>query len=308
MRFSVIGTGAIGGYYGGLLAHAGQEVHFLLRSDYDHVNAHGLSIQSDILGPIHVSNVNAYRNVSDMPKSDVVLICLKSTENKALLPELLPPLLHSSTVVIPIQNGLGVENDLVEMFPGLWVAGGIAQIAANKTGPGSLHHQDYGYLELGSYNIESPGRLNEIVAAFENTRIHVSAADDLAHLRWRKLVWNVTFNGLSVILDTTTDRILHVRSSRSLAKKIMLEVIAGANACNIDIPEHFADELLEFTEKMHPYAPSMKLDYDNGRPLEIHYIYENPVNTASAAGYYMSTVDVLAKQLTFLSQEKRDKL
>jgi 2-dehydropantoate 2-reductase len=305
MRFSVIGTGAIGGFYGGLLAHAGQEVHFLLRSDYEHVKNHGLFIQSDVLGPIQIDNVKAYRNVSEMPRSDVVLICLKSTENKSLLPALLPPLLHADTVVIPIQNGLGVEKDIAEMFPGISVAGGIAQIAANKTGPGSLHHQDYGYLELGSYNIEKPERLNEIVAAFEKTRIGISAADDLAHLRWRKLVWNITFNGLSVILNTTTDRVLHVPSARSLAKKIMLEVIAGANACNVDIPEHFADELLEFTEKMHPYAPSMKLDFDSGRPLEIHYIYENPVNTANSAGYYMSTVDVLAKQLTFLSEEKR---
>jgi 2-dehydropantoate 2-reductase len=305
MNFSVIGTGAIGGYYGGLLAHAGQEVHFLIKSDYDHVKAHGLFIQSDVLGAIHVDPVHAYRHVIEMPISDVVLICLKSTENKSLLPKLLPPLLHSGTVVIPIQNGLGIEKDIAAMFPGISVVGGIAQIAANKTGPGALHHQDYGYLELGSYNVADTTRLDKIVAAFENTAIQVSATDDLAQLRWRKLVWNVTFNGLSVILNTTTDRILKVPSARSLAKKIMLEVIAGAQACKVDIPELFADELLEFTGKMHPYAPSMKLDYDFGRPLEIHYIYENPVDTAKAAGYYMSTVDVLAKQLLFMAGENR---
>ncbi|WP_291102929.1 MULTISPECIES: 2-dehydropantoate 2-reductase N-terminal domain-containing protein [unclassified Dysgonomonas] len=115
LKYAVIGTGAIGGYYGGSLAHSGNEVHFLLHSDYDYVKKHGLKVDS-INGNFHLSDVPAYSNTKDMPACDVVLVALKSTNNN-LLEELLPPLLHQDTIVILIQNGLGLEADLQETFP-----------------------------------------------------------------------------------------------------------------------------------------------------------------------------------------------
>lgn len=92
MRYGIIGTGAIGGYYGAKLAHAGQEVHFLLHSDYEYVKQHGLQVDS-CDGSFHLDDVNAYGQTKDMPTCDVVLVGLKSVNNDKL-PALLPPLLH----------------------------------------------------------------------------------------------------------------------------------------------------------------------------------------------------------------------
>ena len=97
MKYAIIGTGAIGGYYGARLAQSGQEVHFLLHSDFDYVKEHGLQVDS-CDGSFHLDHVNAYRSTSDMPAVDVVLVCLK-TINNHLLDTLLPPLLGNNPVV-----------------------------------------------------------------------------------------------------------------------------------------------------------------------------------------------------------------
>lgn len=130
MRYGIIGTGAIGGYYGAKLAHAGFDVHFLLHSDYDFVAANGLAVDS-CDGSFALPEVHAYRSAADMPACDVVLVCLKSVNNH-LLPTLLPSLLHSRTLVVLIQNGIGLEADLQAAMPGVWLAAGLAFISATR--------------------------------------------------------------------------------------------------------------------------------------------------------------------------------
>lgn len=110
MNYTVIGTGAIGGYYGGRLMKAGRTVRFLLRSDYEYVKEHGLQIDS-CDGSFHLDGVEAYNDTRQMPKTDVVLVCLKSINNYKLR-EMLPPILKEDTLVVLIQNGIGVEEDL----------------------------------------------------------------------------------------------------------------------------------------------------------------------------------------------------
>jgi len=139
MRYGIIGTGAIGGYYGAKLAHAGQEVHFLLHSDYEYVRQHGLQVDS-CDGSFHLSDVNAYQQTQDMPPCDVVLVGLK-TINNGKLQSLLPPLLHDHTLVVLIQNGIGVEEDVQAMFPDVQLAAGLAFICSAKTEPGVVNHQ-----------------------------------------------------------------------------------------------------------------------------------------------------------------------
>lgn len=153
MTYGVIGTGAIGGYYGARLAQSGQEVHFLLHSDYEYVCQNGLRVVSP-QGDFHLKHPNVYNTTSQMPKCDVVLVCLK-TNNNHLLRELLPPLLHERTLVLLIQNGIGVEADVQEMFPGTWLAAGLAFICSAKSEPGLVNHQFYGSLNIGNYSCPS---------------------------------------------------------------------------------------------------------------------------------------------------------
>ena len=150
MRYGVIGTGAIGGYYGARLAYSGQEVHFLLHRDYDYVKENGFQVDS-CDGSFHLDKPMVYQTTADMPQCDVVLVCLKSVNNH-LLPQLLPPLLHSDTLVALIQNGIGLEPDVQEMFPDVQLAAGLAFICSAKSEPGRVDRQCYGQINLGNYS------------------------------------------------------------------------------------------------------------------------------------------------------------
>ncbi len=140
----------------------------------------------------------------------------------------------------------------------------------------------------------------------EAAGIEMVLAPDLESARWKKLVWNIPYNGSTVVLDTSTKNLMENESSLSLMRDLMQEVADGANACRIKFPieTSFIDEMLEMTKIMAPYSPSMKLDYDNHRPLEIEYIYTRPIQIAKAAGYEMKKVSMLEKQLMFLSFER----
>ncbi len=305
IRYGVIGTGALGGFYGGMLAKAGQEVHFLFRSDFEHVRKHGLQVDS-VNGDFHLAEVNAYHNPPEMPLCDVVLVCMKTTGNHHL-PEMIKPMLHPKSVVVLLQNGLGLEEDLSAQLPGVVLAGGLAFICSNKIGPGHIHHLDYGKLIIGSYNVPDQGILEQLVSDFQLAGIHSELSPDLKFARWQKLVWNIPFNGMTVVLNTTTDRLMANEQTRELSKELMLEVIHGANACGVPLKESLAQQMIDMTIKMKPYAPSMKLDYDHRRAMEIEYIYSKPIQTALDAGFVMTKVSMLEKQLRFIQAHRLDK-
>lgn len=300
LKYAVIGTGAIGGYFGGMLAKAGEEVHFLFRSDYDFVKEHGLKVDS-IHGDFSLPTINAYNNTHSMPKCDVVLVCLKSTSNKELK-HILSPLLHDDTVVLMIQNGLGVESDLQKSFPNLHIAGGLAFICANKPAPGHIAHLDFGRLNIGSYSCPDNSILEQICSDFNHAGVEAELLD-LNNARWRKLVWNVPFNGMTVVMNTTTDALIANADMRCLLHKMMIEVIEAGNKGDLaenPIPIEYADEIMHMTEHMTPYSPSMKVDFDSNRSMEIEYLYTKPVEHAARFGYSMTSVSMLEKQLKFI--------
>ena len=305
IKYGVIGTGALGGFYGGKLANAGQEVHFLFRSDYEYVRKKGLQVDS-VNGDFRLSKVNAYQTTRQMPVCDVILVCMKTTGNH-LLPEMIRSLIHPRSVVILLQNGLGLEDDLAAQLPDVEIAGGLAFICSNKVGPGHIQHLDYGKLIIGSYNLIDSEILKQVVVDFQSAGIQSEMATDLRFARWQKLVWNIPFNGMTVVLNTTTDRLMANVSTRELAVEMMLEVIHGANRCGIPLKESFAQQMIGMTVEMKPYAPSMKLDFDAHRPMEIGYIYSNPIKTAHEAGFEMHKVSMLEKQLRFIEAHRLDK-
>ena len=300
LRYGIIGTGAIGGYFGGMLAKAGKDVHFLFRSDYDFVKEHGLKVDS-ISGDFCLPEVHAYNNTHSRPKCDVVLVCLKSTGNKTLK-HILPPLLHENTVVLMIQNGLGVEEDLQKDFPDLHIAGGLAFICANKTAPGHIAHLDFGKLNVGSYSCPDDSVLQQVCSDLENAGVEAEVLE-LKNARWRKLVWNIPFNGMTVVMNTTTDALIANADMRQLLHRMMIEVIEAGNKSDLVenlIPTEYADEIMHMTEHMTPYSPSMKVDFDSKRQMEIEYLYTRPVEYAASCGYSMASVAVLEKQLKFI--------
>ena len=301
MKYGIIGTGAIGGYYGAKLARAGQEVHFLLHSDYEHVRQHGLQVDS-CDGSFHLDDVNAYQRPEDMPVCDVVLVCLKSVNNSKLL-ALLPPLLHDRTLVVLIQNGIGVEEDVQKMFPDVQLAAGLAFICSAKTQPGIVSHQCYGSINLADYSCRDEALIQAVVDEFREAGIETGLVE-YHEARWKKAVWNMPFNGMTVALHTQTDLLLKNKSTRQLIREQMMEVVTTAQHLGVkNIDESFVDKMIEMTDAMIPYSPSMRLDYDFHRPMEIYYIYSRPLEIAREAGSRMPKLEMLEAELRFLEAD-----
>ena len=302
MKYAIIGTGAVGGFYGGKLANAGKDVHFLLHSDYEYVKKNGLQIDS-CDGSFHIAAPNVYNNTLDMPKADIVIVALKTIRNH-LLNQLLPPLLHKETLVLLIQNGIGPEPELQKHFPDLYLAAGLAFICSAKTEPGRVNHQCYGSINIGNYSCKNETLFKTMIADFIEAGIK-TAEIEYNEARWKKAVWTMPFNGMTVVMNAQTNELLAHPATMQLIRRQMLEVIGAAKALGVkNIDESFADKMIENTLNMTPYSPSMKLDYDFHRPMEIEYLYSNAIAEAHRIGYSMPCLEMLEAQLKFLNKKQ----
>lgn len=300
LNYTVIGTGAIGGFYGGKLCKAGRQVRFLLHTDYEYVKEHGLQIDS-CDGSFHLDHVEVYNDTKQMPRADVILVGLKSINNY-MLKELLTPIVTEQTIVVLIQNGIGLEEDLQAEFPGLRIVAGLAFICSSKTGPGKISHQCYGSINLGNYSCPVDC-FQELLNDFQKAGIEVAEVPYL-EARWKKAVWNMPFNGMTVALNTSTDRLLKNPATRQLIYDQMIEVIGAANALGVDaLTSEFADKMIAMTDAMVPYSPSMKLDFDNRRKMEIPYLYTRPIAEAQKVGFDMPKLAMLEAELIFLQEQ-----
>jgi 2-dehydropantoate 2-reductase len=299
-RYAIIGTGALGGFYGARLHRAGCEVHFLLHADYEHVRQHGLVIESKD-GNFTLPKVNAYRDTRDLPACDVVIIALKATQN-----HLLPALLPAHGDILLMQNGLGGEELIAGIVGPERVIGGLSFLCSNKVGPGHIRHLDYGLVSLGEFATRGVSdRMRSIAADLDRAGIPAQLLDDLRVARWNKLVWNIPYNGLSVILNATTDQLMALPATRQLCEQLMWEIVANARACGVPVDDEIVPKMIEHTDKMPPYRTSMKIDFDARRPMEVEAIYGNPLRAAQAAGAKSPLIETLYRQLQFLDKRSR---
>ncbi|MEM8496088.1 MAG: putative 2-dehydropantoate 2-reductase [Planctomycetota bacterium] len=308
-QYAILGTGALGGYYGGLLAQAGFETHFLLRSDFKHVREHGLTVDS-IRGDfaIPADQINAYDDPADLPACDVAVVCLKTTQNDQL-PELLARCVKPDGVVLVLQNGLHPEADAAAVIGEDRVLGGLCFLCSNKIGPGHIQHLDYGHMHLGVYapdhaDSAATHHFQGIVDDFNAAGIETTGVDDLRLSRWKKLVWNIPYNGLSVVLNQTTDVMMADPPTREQIERIMYEVKAAALAIDGKVIEDaFIQKMLDYTAKMEPYKTSMMLDHEAGRAMEIEAIVGDPCRAARIAGADLPEIDRLYRRLQAASAD-----
>ena len=301
-KIAVVGSGAIGCYYGGKLARHGMDVHFLMRSDLDAVKKNGLQIHSPD-GDFHLQNVNAHGSTEEIGPCDLVLISLKTTSNKAL-EKLVPPLLKENTALLTLQNGFGNEDFLAERFGAERVMGGLCFVCLNRVVPGIVEHYGHGTLSIGEFDRGPQPRTRQIVEEFRQSGIIARLVENLVTERWRKLVWNVPFNGLSIAGGKiTTDKILADEGLRTLTGQLMAEVIAAAAGEGHTIPPEFIEEQISRTYPMGAYKPSSLIDYMERREVEVESIWGEPYRRGLRAGVAvgrLETLYFLLKKLTAL--------
>lgn len=296
-RIAVVGSGAVGSYYGARLALGGHDVHFLLRSDFEQVRRRGLTIRSELQAEAHLHPVSCHESTESIGPVDLVIIALKATSNAAL-PDLIPPLLHDRTALLTLQNGLGNEEFLAHHFGAGRVMGGLCFVCLNRTAPGEIHHIDHGLVSLGEYSRHPQDRTRALQAEWQRCGAPCQLEENLLAARWRKLVWNVPFNGLAIAADgVDVAQILADPDLFRRAKALMAEILEAAAAVGVCIPEEFADEMIAKSRTMGSYRPSSLIDWQKGREVEIEAIWAEPLRQAEAAGKELPELAKLLEEI-----------
>ena len=303
MKIGVIGAGAVGLFFGSLLQRSGQDMHYLLRSDYDAISNNGLNVYS-INGDFHLENLNVYREARAIGKVDLVLIALKTVSNHNMV-DLVKPLVGPDTMILTLQNGIGNEEILAEAFGSKNILGGITYLGAARKEPGSVYHTNMGKIDLGEFTGPPAERCETLATMFSEAGIPCKVINDLRRKRWEKLCWNIPFNGLAALLNQDTAQLLADAGMKELIHKLIVEITTAANAQEILKPldgDSFANNLIGYTEKLTPYRPSMLVDRDAGRAMETESILGVPLQQARDKGIEMVHVDMLYKLLVAIDK------
>jgi len=307
-KVGIIGPGAIGGFYGGMLALAGQDVHFLFRSTYDQVLQDGLTLIHHTKGGRRssIQPLHAHNDAASIGVCDWVIVAAKATANH-LLGEIMDPMVGPETRLITLQNGMGnVENLLDHFGKDRTVAAGLCFTCINRTSPGVIESLLPGYVQFGQLGGRLTPQSEAVADAFSDAGIKVRKSDSLDDALWRKLCWNVPFNGLSIAAGgITTDLILANPDLKNRCHRLMIEVQSAARAHGVEIEDAFLDRQFELTEPMGPYKPSSLIDYLDGKPVEVDAIWGEVVRRGQRMGSPIKEIECLFDELTKLTRKLR---
>lgn len=291
-RIAVIGAGALGCYYGARLAKAGEDVHFLVRSGRAAILARGIKVKTPT-ERIHLKKVQAYGTSEEIGPCDLVIVAVKATANDQLK-KLLPPLIGEHTVVLTLQNGLGVEEPVADIVGAHRTAGAICYIGSYRTSPGVIDCTFPGLMMVGEFGRPAADRTHAIAALFSRAGVKCDAHNNLEEQRWRKLVWNVPFNGVAIVAGgVTTDVIMSDEGLCTLARRLMEEIVDAAAKFGHAIPRSFLELQFERTAKIGKYRPSSLIDYEEGREVELEEIWGEPVRRAKSVGAAVPRLEML---------------
>ncbi|MDP4202136.1 MAG: 2-dehydropantoate 2-reductase [Bacteroidota bacterium] len=271
MKIAVIGTGGVGGYFGGRLAKAGNDVTFLARGKHlEAMMSHGLIVQS-IKENFTIQPVQATDSITAIGKVDLVLLCVKSWLVKDMAKELLP-LLKENTVVLPLQNGVMAAEELQSVIPVHHVLGGLCRIISKIEAPGVIRHFGVDptvvFAELNNGKSERVVKLQKV---FEQAGFNARISHDIQADIWKKFI-QICISGLLGVTRVPYGGIREVKETREMMVALFQEVYDLSQKLGINIAPDFVDKTVGVIDSFdYNASASLARDIWEGRPSELEY-------------------------------------
>ena len=284
MRIAVMGTGAVGGYFGAKLAAAGNEILFIARGKHlEAMRRNGLRIKSSN-GDLLIRDSVFTDAPGECGTADLVLFCVKSYDTEPAA-KALAPLIGDATVILSLQNG--VDNP--EKIARTWGAGrtfaGVVYIGAQIAAPGVILHSNGGKIVFGQTDSAASNQAAELLErTLSVAGINCAISHNIGKVQWAKLLWNAPFCAISSLARANMKQILESEPLKKLAIDCMAEVQAAARARGIDLAQPLFDETVAFSAGLGAFKPSMLQDLEAGKPLEYEAFNGLVVKTLKQAG------------------------
>ncbi len=303
MKITIVGAGGVGGYFGGRLAQAGNDVTFIARGAHlQALLANGLTVKS-IKGGFCVRPVKAMQDISGSGIPDLVIAAVKAWQLKDIAQQLLP-VIGEHTMVLPLQNGVTANDELKEVLPGDCVLSGLCRIISMIETPGVVNHIGVDpAIVFGEGDNHKSERVLTLCQVFKNAGINAIVADDIQVALWEKFL-GICVSGLLAITRSTYGELREIGETRGMMYNIFTEIYTLAHKLGINISDNYVDKTMASIDTF-PYDSTSSLTRDvwEGRPSEIHYQNGTVVRLAEQAG-----MDVPANRFVYYSilpMEKR---
>lgn len=268
-----MGTGGVGGYFGGRLAAAKFDVTFIARGQHlDAIRRDGLKVESEN-GDLHIHPTKVTDVPADIGPVDYVLFAVKLWDTVPAAHGI-RPLIGARTAVISFQNGVDAENQLSDILGRAHVMGGIAQIAALIAAPGLIRHTGtMANLIFGELGGERSQRSENLLAAFRTAGVDAEISQDIEKTIWQKFVFLVGLSGLTTVTRHSIGPVREDPRTRELLVLVMKETVAVARAKHISIDDGFVDDRLTLIDTLPAdMTSSMQHDFERGNRLELDWL------------------------------------
>lgn len=268
MRILVYGAGAVGGFFGGLLAHAGEDVRFVARgTQREALQTSGLTIESRLLGTVVVPSVAVAESAGTGGVVDLILVCVKTQQMAGILDDLAAAV-GERTVIVPLQNGVEADEQLAARFPHATVLPAVVYVGATVDRPGTISHVASGTIGIGATRERDRAVLPAVRDLLARTGQPIHISNDIQRERWHKLMWNAAFNSVSAITGRVPAELVSRPETRALVLAIMNEVLAVGRACGVDLRQEDIDRHIAWTEGAAGLRTSTMVDRERGRAME----------------------------------------
>jgi 2-dehydropantoate 2-reductase len=303
MRIAVVGAGGVGGYFGGKLAAAGEDVTFIVRGkSLEALRTNGLRVDS-IRGDFHLAKVNATDDAATVGPVDIVLMCVKAWQVPEATASILP-LLGDDTAVVPLENGMEAPEQIAAIAGRAHAAGGLCAIVAFKVAPGHIRHLSADpFVMFGELDNHRSARLERLCDAFVRAGVSAEIPPDIHRSMWSKFLFIAPMSGIGAVTRVPLGVWRSMPETRELAERAVREIIALAAARGASLPDDAFERTMQRYDGLTADATtSLQRDVMEGKPSELDAQLGAVVRMAAESGVDVPVCDFIYRCL--LPQER----